>query len=119
MADVRQIARRSQALIYWIRLGAPDPRLSHFSAWRDDREHKRELDQLEDVIEESGGRVLTIATIDQAPAAFVNILDEIRSQYVIGYYPSLDLGDGAWRKVRIRVKNKSLEVRTREGYVDF
>ena len=119
MTDVRQVARRSQALIYWIRLGAPDPRLSHFSAWRNGKEHKRELDQLETVIEESGGRVLTIATINQAPAAFVDILDEIRSQYVIGYYPSLDLGDGGWRKVRIRVKNQSLDVRTRNGYIDF
>ena len=44
---------------------------------------------------------------------------ELREQYVIGYYPSEDLGDGAWHDVKVRVQRPGVTVRTREGYFDY
>ena len=119
MRDVLETARRSQSLVYWIRLGEPDPRRFHFSAWRDGDGHRQELRGLEELVSITGGRILTLASIDEATAAFVEILDEIRSQYVIGYYPILNLGNGQWHRIKTKINRPEMEVRTREGYLDF
>jgi hypothetical protein len=38
---------------------------------------------------------------------------------VLGYYPTARRRDGSWRKVQVRLRDASLEVRVREGYNDF
>jgi Ca-activated chloride channel family protein len=113
--DVAWIARRSQALIYWIRLGAEG---GHSSAWRDRAGHAHEVAGLERVVAESGGRIYPISRVAEAKAVFAEILAELREQYVLGYYPIVDRDDGSWRKVRLRVGG-GYEVRARDGYLDF
>lgn len=119
MQQVMETARRSQSLIYWIRLGEPDPRVSHFSAWRDGEGHRRELRQLEHLVAVTGGRIVTLGRIAEINDAFATILDEIRNQYVIGYYPSQDLDNGRWHRIKVSVKGSGFRVRTRQGYLDF
>lgn len=123
MAAVQRLARRSQALIYWLRLpyrpgaaaGAP-PALT--TAWRDSAGYARELELLAATVEDSGGRVLDLPTVDRASAAFAEILAELRAQYVLGYYPRDARRDGRWRKVEVRVDRRGVEVRSRGGYID-
>lgn len=117
--QVMETARRSQSLVYWIRLGAPDPRVSHFSAWRDGDGHHKELRDLEELVSVTGGRIVTVSEITEVDAAFVAILAEIRDQYVIGYYPSQNLGNGQWHRIKVLVDRPGLRVRGREGYLDF
>ncbi len=119
MKQVLQTARRSQSLVYWIRLGEPRPNVSHFSAWRDGESHAQELAGLEQLIAVTGGAIHTVARISEVPQAFVSILDEIRNQYVLGYYPSENRDDGRWHRIRVEVDRPGLQVRTREGYLDF
>jgi Ca-activated chloride channel homolog len=116
MDEVLWIARRSQALVYWIRLGAPG---RHSSSWRDPAGHARELAGLEQAVGESGGRIVPIERVEQAGDVFRDILAELREQYVLGYYPTRDLGDGSWHRVRLNVHGSGLTVRTREGYLDY
>jgi VWFA-related protein len=118
MEDVAGAAARSQALLYWIRLGAPDPRGAHSSAWRDAENHRRQLRLLERTIETSGGRVLTLNKLEDTAEAFAQILHELRDQYVLGYYPRSARHDGVWHRVEVRVRGRGLRVRTREGYFD-
>ncbi len=117
MSEVLATARRSQALIYWLRLGTGDGG-GHSSAWRNVEGHAKEFELLETGIEESGGRVVALENISQTAAAFTGILGELRDQYVLGYYPSDNRGDGRWHEVRVRVPKRSFKVRTRQGYVD-
>ncbi len=117
MRQVLTSVRRSQALIYWLRLG--DSAAGHSSAWRDVEGHREEFELLERGIKDSGGRVLILQDISQTRAAFTDILNELRDQYVLGYYPSDNLGDGSWHEIRVRVRGRGLEVRTRQGYIDF
>jgi Ca-activated chloride channel homolog len=120
--DVLWKARRSQALVYWIRLRDNDsagPVIGRTSSWRDMAGHEAELGGLVRVVEESGGRIVDLARIEDAPAAFRDILSELREQYVLGYYPSMNLNDGRWHRVQVRVDGFGLSVRAREGYVDF
>ena len=126
MSDVASKARRSQALIYWLRLPYRDefpergedlPLIT--SAWRSTEDYRREFDLLKRTVEESGGRVQSLASLDEIEAAFRGIHAELRDQYVLGFYPQRPRHDGTWRQVRVRLRPAGLEVRSRDGYVDF
>jgi VWFA-related protein len=118
MRDVVWKARRSQAIVYWIRLEERRGRRASFSSsWRNNKENAAEAEQLAAAVESSGGRVETIASVDAVDAAFAGILSELREQYVLGYYTSHARHDGGWRKVEVRVPG-ALRVRTRDGYID-
>lgn len=118
MENVLWMVGRSQALVYWIRLLEDDRELSRFTAWRDAEGHKKELTQLGQAVTESGGRIVTIQSLEQAEQVFREILLELREQYVLGYYPSHNINDGSWHKVQVQVEG-GYSVRTREGYIDF
>jgi Ca-activated chloride channel homolog len=121
MEDVRWAARGSQALLYWIRLQETSRgRIERSSSWRDRKGHDEQLRLLETAVTESGGRVEVIPDVDQVGTALQKILRELREQYVLGYQPTANLGDGAWHKVEVRVRGAAggYRVRTREGYFD-
>ncbi len=118
MEDVLWVARRSQALIYWIRLEENEnsPRFS--TSWRDADGNAVEVAMLEKAVRESGGRIEVINRVSAVESAFRGIMDELREQYVLGYYPSRDQNDGSWREVTVDVGHRNLQVRSRDGYVD-
>lgn len=116
--DLRWAAQRSQAMIYWIRLRDVRETGTYSSSWRGRREHVRELATFEQVVAESGGAVFPIDGVDGAAQAFREILAELRRQYVLGYYPSVDHDDGSWRPVGVSVTGNR-RVRTRDGYIDY
>lgn len=118
MADVQWTAQRSQALIYWIRILQAAGSPGSTSAWRNAENHRHQRDLLEQVVEASGGRIVHISNLAEAEAAFTEILRELREQYVLGYYPSVNRGDGSWHRVEVDA-GPEVEVRTREGYLDF
>ncbi len=119
MADVEWKAGRMQSLIYWIRPSSgADLGESYLSMWRNPEEHRREISALKRLVDASGGRVREIASFAQAAEAFREILQELREQYVLGYYPSINRNDGAWHEVRVRVKSPGHQVRARGGYYD-
>ena len=125
MADALAQARRSQALIYWLRLpygsGTANasglPSLS--SAWRGSADYDREFALLSQTVLESGGRITELAAMSEIGPAFEEIRQELREQYVLGYYPTAKRRDGSWRKVQVRLNDGSLDVRVRNGYNDF
>jgi Ca-activated chloride channel family protein len=126
MEQTLQKARRSQALIYWIRLSrqsggmAPDePGTKLQSAWRGADEYRRQFSLLQRVVEESGGRIIKVVRLEEIERVFVQILQELREQYVLGYYPSERQNNGSWHRVRVKVKRRGVDVRTHEGYVDL
>jgi Ca-activated chloride channel family protein len=116
-SDVLWKARAGQSLIYWIQLGGKHK--SFTSSWRDYQANDQEYDNLEKAVRESGGRILAVERAEELEGAFRNILQELRQQYALGYYPTTSKGDGAWHKVEVRVKGFSGRVRTREGYADY
>ena len=117
MKDVLSAGRRGSTLIYWLRLPLTAGQ-SFSSAWRGASEHRREMADLERAVRRSGGQIVTLGRIDEALVAFEHILAELRGQYVLGYYPTVDRDDGSWHRVRVRVAQPGVEVRYRDGYVD-
>ncbi|MCB1037646.1 MAG: VWA domain-containing protein [Acidobacteria bacterium] len=119
MAEVEAGVRRSSALIYWLRIGGAPRTGAHSSSWRSAAEHDEELRRLEEAVAGSGGRILDLPHLAASTEAFAGILAELRRQYVLGYSPEVDRGDGRWHEVRVKVRRPGVEVRTAEGYFDF
>lgn len=120
MEQARWKARQLQPVIYWIRLeeGEEGDDSSHRSRWRSMDEHAEEVAELRETVFESGGRIETIRSIEEVDDAFRWILEDLRQQYVLGYYPSETDSRNPWHDVLVRVRDSSLEVRTRSGYLE-
>ena len=73
---------------------------------------------------DTGGKYFYASSLDQLDAAFRQISDELRTQYLIAYYPSQRLSDSEFRRIEIKIdpttKNypdpSQLQVRHRSGY---
>ncbi|HEX3556200.1 MAG TPA: VWA domain-containing protein [Thermoanaerobaculia bacterium] len=115
-SDVLWKSRAGQALIYWIQLGGKHE--SFTSSWRDFKANDQEYRELEQAVEASGGRILTIERLEDLEGAFRNVLKDLREQYAVGYYPNNAKADGKWHKLDVRVKGGA-RARTREGYADY
>ena len=68
------------------------------------------------IAEKSGGRLLRADKLDSLPAAFANIAAELRTQYLLGYYPTNAAHDGRYRKIKVSTSRKNIVVRARPGY---
>jgi Ca-activated chloride channel family protein len=119
--QVRKTPALGRSLLYWIRLdqGKQSPDTTWFSAWRDGEGHRRQLELLERTVLESGGDIVTPADLSGVEDSFVKILDELRSQYVIGYYAEPAHRDGRWRRVEVDVPASDVRLRARVGYYDL
>ena len=65
---------------------------------------------------ETGGRVIEVNKARDASAAFHEIEDELRTQYLVGYTPTNTAHDGSFRKIRLRASNNDYKVQARRGY---
>jgi Ca-activated chloride channel family protein len=117
--DMEQVlwrARRSQAMVYWLRL-ATGATSQFASSWRSGEASKTNYELLEKAVDESGGRILEIRNVEEIDVAFRRVIDEIRQQYVLGYQPRDARNDGSWRALQVKVKG-GYTVRTRAGFID-
>ncbi|MFQ5525847.1 MAG: VWA domain-containing protein [Thermoanaerobaculia bacterium] len=122
MQAVFEKARRSSSLIYWIYLSdaeSVEDVPSYASSWRGVDRNKEEFRLLRKTVLESGGRIQIVHDPEQLGGAFKTIVDELRGQYVLGYYPSNRRHDGSWHRVRVRVRDSAIDLRTRDGYTDW
>jgi Ca-activated chloride channel family protein len=65
---------------------------------------------------ETGGVLFSVFDPDDLKDAVLQIEDELRSRYVIGYYPSETEWDGSFHRIRVELVERDLRVRTRTGY---
>jgi hypothetical protein len=55
-------------------------------------------------------------TFQDTRAAFAAIADELRNQYLIGFYIGPEKRDGKFHKLRLDSTRKGLVIRTRTGF---
>jgi VWFA-related protein len=77
----------------------------------------------EAILESSGAQTLaaetggiTVRNTNDLARAAARIEGESRAFYLLGFYPPAGKRPGDWRKLRVSVKGKDLEVRARRGY---
>ncbi len=71
---------------------------------------------LNTLAESSGGQVYSPIAYRDLSAIYQKILDELGSQYVLGYVPDNPRLDGRFHRLKVEVRPKGLQVRHRAGY---
>jgi VWFA-related protein len=66
--------------------------------------------------ERSGGQVYRADNVGLLPQAFAAIAAELRTQYLLGYYPKNQGQDTAYRKIQVKTSRKDISIRARPGY---
>jgi len=66
--------------------------------------------------DDTGGRVIAVQSSKSLEKAFDEISEELRSQYVLGYYPTNTKRDGTFRKITVEVNEPDTKVLARRGY---
>lgn len=64
----------------------------------------------------TGGRMLAAETLESSRSAFSAIAEELRNQYLVGYYATHARRDGKYHKIKLEVARKGVQVRARLGY---
>jgi len=72
------------------------------------------LGRLRDLVDDVGGKVYFTRVGDNLEDVYAEIGEELRSQYVLGYYGEQDESAG-WRKITVDVSQPGLRVRTARG----
>lgn len=137
-SDLGGAVRRSQSVIYWVRLVGDEPTSFHMrggfgaavggffairynpapTSWADETKARQDYRDLEDLVAATGGRVVVADTIAGLEDAVADVLDELHGQYALGYYPTAEAAGPGWHPVSVKLERRGLKVRVREGYVD-
>jgi len=109
--EVRAQVRESDVEIYSIGL---------FDPYASTPEERTGPQLLDDLSEETGGRLFRVDDIAEMGDIAEKISTELRNQYVIGYRPKDLTRDGKWRKVKVKVNPPAglppLTIHARTGY---
>ncbi len=114
LSDAIQMADRAGVSIYtissnndWVETDTNTPQKMQYS----------EGDNiLKELADETGGRSFFPFRVDDLAQSFLDIGNELRSQYLIGYTPPYKIADGQFHRVELKVFRKGLTVRSRKGY---
>jgi VWFA-related protein len=71
---------------------------------------------LERISRETGGRFFEVSKKESVGEIYSSIVEELRTQYSMGYTPDKDSAASGYHHVTLAVKRKDLTVQTREGY---
>lgn len=81
------------------------------------KEYETGKTYLEEIAEQTGGRVFAAASPIGLKKAFTGIAEELRRQYNIGYYPG-EMGKNGERKlIKVRVNRPNLIIQARGSYI--
>ena len=107
LQDAVEAAQRADTVVHIILIS--EPRFYGFIGYNGASVAKK-------MAEETGGRVIEVHNEKSLEKAFDQISEELRLQYVLGYYPTNSAHDGAFRKIKVETMHSDLKVLTRRGY---
>ena len=115
LSDAIDASIRSEVAVFavstntdWLAIGNPGkPNKYHVEAG------DKVLQQFAD---QTGGNAFFPYRVDDLAQSFLDIGEELRSQYFIAYAPSNPPPIGQYRKIDVQTDRKGLTVRTRKGY---
>jgi VWFA-related protein len=104
MQDAIEAAQRSDAVIHVLLIS---DRMATFGTG---------LGVAHRMAEDTGGRVIDVHHEKSLENAFDELSEELRSQYVLGYYPTNVKRDGVFRKIQVTVTRPDVKILARKGY---
>jgi len=105
-----KLARRARLPVYLIVLNDEAARTSGRSL-----SSRSFANRLEKIGRVGGGRVFFVGDDDPLDPIFDAISEELRSHYLLTYYPQLEPGGPLWRPVEVQVQRRGIDARTVEG----
>ncbi len=96
--EVLERVRRADVLVYPVAIGRAAPPL------------------MADLSAVSGGRLVQARDRAELDRGVTSVIEELRSQYFLGYSPAPDRPSG-WRRIEVRTSREDATVRARQGYV--
>lgn len=71
---------------------------------------------LQQLADKTGGRYFKAGDINQIRQSFAGVAEELRRQYMIGYYPKEGTQKGVERMIKVKVNRERVAVRARRSY---
>lgn len=71
---------------------------------------------LERIARASGGQAYFPATVDELPAQYAHVVEDLRRRYVLSYTSTNSSRDGKWRQVELKPRRDDLSIASRGGY---
>ncbi len=109
LPEVLDLVRSSSVVVY------PIAFTSHFPAG--DARGSLPKAFLQKLAEITGGQVFKPQSSRDLPLIYGKILDELQAQYVLGFASDRPNAGGKFRRLKVEVKGKRLQVRHRAGYL--
>lgn len=106
-SDVIRLVRSTNVTIYPVAFGGQGP----------DRADMRARAFLGELARASGGQVFRPRASRELAGIYTGILDELSSQYVLGYVSDNPKRDGSYRHLKVEVRRPGLRLRYRPGYI--
>ncbi|MFQ5350431.1 MAG: VWA domain-containing protein [Thermoanaerobaculia bacterium] len=106
--EAREIVRRARLPVYVLSLAQRRPRPGSPPEGEDYAAVLRRLAAA------TGGRYFSIGAAADLAESCRSVIDELRSRYVLGF-PTAG-GESRWRRLRVEVKRRGVEIRSRAGY---
>ena len=114
--DVSELARRAGILIYSASVRSP-AEVAREKLANDGRTFDGEGEYcLKALAQDTGGRAFFPKGPAELKGIYERIAEELASQYALGYVPTNERRDGAWRRVSVQVLAGDARPRTRTGY---
>ena len=66
--------------------------------------------------QDSGGRVFAVSNLSELAGEYAKIAQELHTTYSLAYYSTNPQRDGAFRQLRVAVRNPGFKVITRSRY---
>src|SRR5262249_53820993 len=95
LTETLEAAQRNEVTVYAISTNS--------TAFFGSKEQERSYKNLKKLAEETGGKAFFPLKIQDLASSFLDIHDELRSQYQIGYRPLNAKQDGTFRRIRVDV----------------
>ena len=108
LTETLEAAQKNEVTVYAISTNS--------TAFFGSKEQERGDKTLKKLSEETGGKAFFPLKVQDLASSFLDIHDELRSQYQIGYRPINAKQDGTFRRVRVDVTDKRYKARARTGY---
>lgn len=98
-SEVLESAKQKDAVVYSVSTSLPD---------------KKSF--LNDLAEATGGSQFFLGSSLDLSSIFLKILKDFRQHYLVTYVPQ-GVSESGWHKLEVRIKNRSLKIKTRPGYM--
>ena len=108
MTETLEASQKNDVTIYAISTNS--------AAFFGSKEQERGDKTLKKFSEETGGKSFFPLKIEDLASSFLDIHDELRSQYQISYSPTNKNQDGTFRRIRLDVTDKRFKARAKPGY---